>query len=82
MSVNSGCLLIPFICEFLVFLTFQSDGSVNVHIDMNQTVQSEPRLRLVLAENLLRDLSNVIQRIEVIFCFECLYSDKSHFCNK
>uniref|UniRef100_A0A3P8VUD6 BCL2-associated athanogene 6 n=1 Tax=Cynoglossus semilaevis TaxID=244447 RepID=A0A3P8VUD6_CYNSE len=41
-----------------------SDGSVNVHIDMNQTVQSEPRLRLVLAENLLRDLSNVIQRIE------------------
>ncbi|XP_016886575.1 classical arabinogalactan protein 9-like [Cynoglossus semilaevis] len=31
---------------------------------MNQTVQSEPRLRLVLAENLLRDLSNVIQRIE------------------
>lgn len=55
---------------------------MNVHIDMNQTVQSEPRLRLVLAENLLRDLSNVIQRIEVIFCFGCLYSDKSHFCNK
>lgn len=45
--------------------TFQSNGSVNVHIDMDQPVQSEPRLRLVLAENLLRDINNVIQRMEV-----------------
>uniref|UniRef100_A0A4W6BPW8 BCL2-associated athanogene 6 n=1 Tax=Lates calcarifer TaxID=8187 RepID=A0A4W6BPW8_LATCA len=41
-----------------------SNGSVNVHIDMEQPVQSEPRLRLVLAENLLRDVSDVIQRME------------------
>lgn len=38
---------------------------MNVHIDMEQPVQSEPRLRLVLAENLLRDVSDVIQRMEV-----------------
>lgn len=38
---------------------------MNVHIDMDQPVQSEPRLRLVLAENLLRDINNVIQRMEV-----------------
>uniref|UniRef100_A0AAX7VAT6 BCL2-associated athanogene 6 n=1 Tax=Astatotilapia calliptera TaxID=8154 RepID=A0AAX7VAT6_ASTCA len=42
-----------------------SNGSVNVHIDMDQPVQSEPRLRLVLAENLLRDINDVIQRMEV-----------------
>ncbi|RVE63100.1 hypothetical protein OJAV_G00165140 [Oryzias javanicus] len=41
-----------------------SNGSVNVHIDMDQPVQSEPRLRLVLAENLLRDLNDVISRME------------------
>ncbi|XP_068425333.1 large proline-rich protein BAG6 isoform X1 [Clinocottus analis] len=41
-----------------------SNGSVNVHIDMDQPVQSEPRLRLVLAENLLRDINDVIQRME------------------
>ncbi|XP_061573374.1 large proline-rich protein BAG6 isoform X2 [Cololabis saira] len=41
-----------------------SNGSVNVHIDMDQPVQSEPRLRLVLAENLLRDLGDVIQGME------------------
>ncbi|XP_071326246.1 large proline-rich protein BAG6 isoform X2 [Trachinotus anak] len=41
-----------------------SNGSVNVHIDMDQPVQSEPRLRLVLAENLLRDVNDVIQRME------------------
>jgi len=32
---------------------------------MDQPVQSEPRLRLVLAENLLRDINDVIQRMEV-----------------
>uniref|UniRef100_A0A3Q3IN94 BCL2-associated athanogene 6 n=1 Tax=Monopterus albus TaxID=43700 RepID=A0A3Q3IN94_MONAL len=42
-----------------------SNGSVNVHVDMDQPVQSEPRLRLVLAENLLRDVSDVIHRMEV-----------------
>ncbi|XP_030013364.1 large proline-rich protein BAG6 isoform X2 [Sphaeramia orbicularis] len=42
----------------------QSNGSVNVHIDMDQPVQSEPRLRLVLAENLLRDINDVIHRME------------------
>ncbi|XP_039973118.1 large proline-rich protein BAG6 isoform X1 [Xiphias gladius] len=41
-----------------------SNGSVNVHIDMDQPVQSEPRLRLVLAENLLRDVNDVIHRME------------------
>uniref|UniRef100_A0A3Q3FN06 BCL2-associated athanogene 6 n=1 Tax=Labrus bergylta TaxID=56723 RepID=A0A3Q3FN06_9LABR len=42
-----------------------SNGSVNVHIDMDQPVQSEPRLRLVLAENLLRDINEVVHRMEV-----------------
>uniref|UniRef100_A0A8C4ELC9 BCL2-associated athanogene 6 n=1 Tax=Dicentrarchus labrax TaxID=13489 RepID=A0A8C4ELC9_DICLA len=42
-----------------------SNGSVNVHIDMDQPVQSEPRLRLVLAENLLRDINDIIHRMEV-----------------
>uniref|UniRef100_A0A8C2ZC72 BCL2-associated athanogene 6 n=1 Tax=Cyclopterus lumpus TaxID=8103 RepID=A0A8C2ZC72_CYCLU len=41
-----------------------SNGSVNVHIDMDQPVQSEPRLRLVLAENLLRDINDLIHRME------------------
>ncbi|XP_072317777.1 large proline-rich protein BAG6 isoform X2 [Eucyclogobius newberryi] len=41
-----------------------SNGSVNVHIDMEQPVQSEPRLRLVLAENLLRDVNEMISRME------------------
>ncbi|CAL1612268.1 unnamed protein product [Knipowitschia caucasica] len=41
-----------------------SNGSVNVHIDMEQPVQSEPRLRLVLAENLLRDVNEMVTRME------------------
>ncbi|KAI1886104.1 hypothetical protein AGOR_G00210580 [Albula goreensis] len=41
-----------------------SNGSVDVHIDVDQSVQSEPRLRLVLAENLLRTTNAVIQRLE------------------
>uniref|UniRef100_A0A3Q3XH52 BCL2-associated athanogene 6 n=1 Tax=Mola mola TaxID=94237 RepID=A0A3Q3XH52_MOLML len=48
----------------LVWESLNNNGSVNVHIDMDQPVQSEPRLRLVLAENLLRDINNVIQRME------------------
>ena len=38
---------------------------MNVHIDVDQSVQSEPRLRLLLAENLLRDTTTLIQRMEV-----------------
>ncbi|XP_029927736.1 large proline-rich protein BAG6 isoform X1 [Myripristis murdjan] len=41
-----------------------NNGSMNVHIDMDQSVQSEPRLRLLLAENLLRDTNDLIQRME------------------
>ncbi|KAM9807099.1 large proline-rich protein BAG6 isoform X2 [Syngnathus typhle] len=41
-----------------------NNGSVNVHIDMDQPVQSEPRLRLVLAENMLRDINDLIERME------------------
>lgn len=52
-------------CRLISTYVFQTNGSVNVHIDMDQPVQSEPRLRLVLAENLLRDINNVIQRMEV-----------------
>lgn len=50
---------------WLLLCNFQNNGSVNVHIDLDQPVQSEPRLRLVLAENLLRDINNVVQRMEV-----------------
>uniref|UniRef100_A0A8C2JFP6 BCL2-associated athanogene 6 n=1 Tax=Cyprinus carpio TaxID=7962 RepID=A0A8C2JFP6_CYPCA len=42
-----------------------TSGSVNVQIDLDQSLQSEPRLRLLLAENLLRDTNAVIQRLEV-----------------
>ncbi|XP_060800222.1 large proline-rich protein BAG6 [Neoarius graeffei] len=41
-----------------------NNGSANVHVDMDQTLQSEPRLRLLLAENLLRDTVALIQRLE------------------
>lgn len=41
-----------------------TNGSVNVQIDFDQSLQSEPRLRLLLAENLLRDTNAVIQRLE------------------
>ncbi|XP_048015789.1 large proline-rich protein BAG6 isoform X2 [Megalobrama amblycephala] len=41
-----------------------TNGSVNVQIDLDQSLQSEPRLRLLLAENLLRDTNAVIQRLE------------------
>lgn len=43
----------------------QSNGSVDVHINVDQTVQSESRLRLLLAENLLRDTDSLIHRLEV-----------------
>lgn len=38
---------------------------MNVHVDMDQPVHSEPRLRLVLAENMLRDVNDLIERMEV-----------------
>ncbi|KAJ8377922.1 hypothetical protein AAFF_G00249850 [Aldrovandia affinis] len=38
--------------------------SVDVHNGMDQSMQSEPRLRLVLAENLLRETNAVIHRLE------------------
>ncbi|XP_023665483.2 large proline-rich protein BAG6 isoform X2 [Paramormyrops kingsleyae] len=41
-----------------------SNGSVDVHINVDQTVQSESRLRLLLAENLLRDTDSLIHRLE------------------
>ncbi|XP_036419773.1 large proline-rich protein BAG6 isoform X2 [Colossoma macropomum] len=41
-----------------------TSGSANVHVDLDQSLQSEPRLRLLLAENLLRDTIALIQRLE------------------
>uniref|UniRef100_A0A4W5NTH5 Large proline-rich protein BAG6 n=1 Tax=Hucho hucho TaxID=62062 RepID=A0A4W5NTH5_9TELE len=43
----------------------RSNGSVDVHINVDQSVQSEPRMRLQLAENLLRDTQSLIHRLEV-----------------
>uniref|UniRef100_A0A7N6BBH8 Large proline-rich protein BAG6 n=1 Tax=Anabas testudineus TaxID=64144 RepID=A0A7N6BBH8_ANATE len=42
-----------------------SNGSVDVQINLDQSVQSEPRMRLQLAENLLRDTRSLIHRLEV-----------------
>uniref|UniRef100_A0A8B9KKH7 Large proline-rich protein BAG6 n=1 Tax=Astyanax mexicanus TaxID=7994 RepID=A0A8B9KKH7_ASTMX len=42
-----------------------SNGSVDVHINLDQSVQSEPRIRLQLAENLLRETQTLIHRLEV-----------------
>lgn len=41
-----------------------SSGSVDVHINVDQSVQSEPRMRLHLAENLLRETQALIHRLE------------------
>ncbi|XP_078146530.1 large proline-rich protein BAG6 isoform X2 [Centroberyx gerrardi] len=41
-----------------------SNGSVDVQINMDQSLQSEPRMRLQLAENLLRDMRSLIHRLE------------------
>uniref|UniRef100_A0A671T9M9 Large proline-rich protein BAG6 n=1 Tax=Sinocyclocheilus anshuiensis TaxID=1608454 RepID=A0A671T9M9_9TELE len=41
-----------------------SSGSVDVHINMDQSVQSEPRMRLQLAESLLRETQALIHRLE------------------
>ncbi|XP_070702255.1 large proline-rich protein BAG6 isoform X2 [Pempheris klunzingeri] len=41
-----------------------SNGLVDVQINLDQSVQSEPRMRLQLAENLLRDACSLIHRLE------------------
>ncbi|XP_071356703.1 large proline-rich protein BAG6 isoform X2 [Trachinotus anak] len=41
-----------------------SNGSVDVQINLDQSVHSEPRMRLQLAENLLRDARSLIHRLE------------------
>ncbi|KAM9838819.1 large proline-rich protein BAG6 isoform 2-T3 [Aulostomus maculatus] len=41
-----------------------SSGSVDVHINLDQSVQSEPRMRLQLAESLLRNACSLIHRLE------------------
>ncbi|XP_069576734.1 large proline-rich protein BAG6 isoform X2 [Brachyistius frenatus] len=41
-----------------------NNGSVDVQINLDQSVQSEPRMRLQLAENLLRDARSLIHRLE------------------
>ncbi|XP_066531683.1 large proline-rich protein BAG6 isoform X2 [Hoplias malabaricus] len=41
-----------------------SNGSVDVHINLDQSVQSEPRIRLQLAESLLRETQTLIHRLE------------------
>uniref|UniRef100_A0A6Q2YHI8 Large proline-rich protein BAG6 n=1 Tax=Esox lucius TaxID=8010 RepID=A0A6Q2YHI8_ESOLU len=45
-------------------VVWASSGSVDVHINTDQSVQSEPRMRLQLAENLLRDIQSIIHRLE------------------
>uniref|UniRef100_A0A673NJ42 BCL2-associated athanogene 6 n=1 Tax=Sinocyclocheilus rhinocerous TaxID=307959 RepID=A0A673NJ42_9TELE len=53
--------------ESFLYSVSLTNGSVNVQIDLDQSLQSEPRLRLLLAENLLRDTNAVIQRLEVSY---------------
>uniref|UniRef100_A0A4W5Q4I8 BCL2-associated athanogene 6 n=1 Tax=Hucho hucho TaxID=62062 RepID=A0A4W5Q4I8_9TELE len=40
------------------------NGSVDMHINIDQSVQSEPRMRLQLAENLLRETQSLLHRLE------------------
>uniref|UniRef100_A0A8C1BPD2 Large proline-rich protein BAG6 n=1 Tax=Cyprinus carpio carpio TaxID=630221 RepID=A0A8C1BPD2_CYPCA len=47
-------------------LPVNSSGSVDVHINVDQSVQSEPRMRLQLAESLLRDTQALIHRLEEV----------------
>lgn len=37
-----------------------------MHINVDQSVQSEPRMRLQLAENLLRETQSLLHRLEVV----------------
>nr|XP_046182878.1 large proline-rich protein BAG6-like isoform X3 [Oncorhynchus gorbuscha] len=42
----------------------QRNGSIDMHINVDQSVQSEPRMRLQLAENFLRETQSVLHRLE------------------
>ncbi|XP_070840498.1 large proline-rich protein BAG6 isoform X2 [Chaetodon trifascialis] len=42
----------------------ENNDSVDVQISLDQSMQSEPRMRLQLAENLLRDTCSLIHRLE------------------
>uniref|UniRef100_A0A8K9XB66 Large proline-rich protein BAG6 n=1 Tax=Oncorhynchus mykiss TaxID=8022 RepID=A0A8K9XB66_ONCMY len=42
------------------------NGSIDMHINVDQSVQSEPRMRLQLAENLLRETQSLLHRLEVV----------------
>ncbi|KAA0710674.1 Large proline-rich protein BAG6 [Triplophysa tibetana] len=41
-----------------------SSGSVDVHINVDQSAQSEPRMRLQLADSLLRETQALVHRLE------------------
>jgi len=64
-SSKTKCCKLNSLYYFYTLSFLQTNGSVNVQIDLDQSLQSEPRLRLLLAENLLRDTNAVIQRLEV-----------------
>uniref|UniRef100_A0A8C8I7K8 Large proline-rich protein BAG6 n=1 Tax=Oncorhynchus tshawytscha TaxID=74940 RepID=A0A8C8I7K8_ONCTS len=50
-----------------LFLTiFIRNGSIDMHINVDQSVQSEPRMRLQLAENMLRETQSLLHRLEVV----------------
>ncbi|XP_035651578.1 large proline-rich protein BAG6-like isoform X1 [Oncorhynchus keta] len=40
------------------------NGSIDMHINVAQSVQSEPRMRLQLAENFLRETQSLLHRLE------------------
>ncbi|XP_067365854.1 large proline-rich protein BAG6 isoform X2 [Channa argus] len=52
-----------------------SNGSVDMQINLDQSVQSEPRIRLQLAENLLRDACSLIHRLEGVSSDSTSHSD-------
>uniref|UniRef100_A0AAQ5Y0R9 Large proline-rich protein BAG6 n=1 Tax=Amphiprion ocellaris TaxID=80972 RepID=A0AAQ5Y0R9_AMPOC len=53
--------------------SLESNSLVDVQINLDQSMQSEPRVRLQLAENLLRDACALIHRLEV----QCMSSSSS-----
>uniref|UniRef100_A0A8C1KC27 Large proline-rich protein BAG6 n=1 Tax=Cyprinus carpio TaxID=7962 RepID=A0A8C1KC27_CYPCA len=59
-------------------LPVNSSGSVDVHINVDQSVQSEPRMRLQLAESLLRDTQALIHRLEEQLIMFSHLQDKSN----
>lgn len=46
---------------------------MDVHINLEQSAQSEPRIRLQLAENLLRETQSLIHRLEVCSSFDICF---------